>query len=297
MTTLRQLEYVVAVADLLSFRAAAEHCYVTQPALSAQVKQLETRLGVRLFERDRRGVMITAAGTEVVRRARDILASTRDLEEAARALRGPLRGDLRLGVIPTIAPYLLPRALSAVREAYSDLRLLLTEDLTPRLVTQVTEGDLDLALLALEADLGDLEGHALARDEFLLAVAAGHRLASRRSVSEKDVARHELLLLEDGHCLRTQALAYCGSIGASEAEDVRATSLSTLLQMVAGGTWATLVPALSATALGGPGSGIVLIPFRRNPPARTIGLAWRRTSPQGAAFRELGEVLARQLPE
>lgn len=197
--TLRQLEYLVALAETLSFRRAAEATHVSQPGLSAQIRELETLLGVRLFERSRRRVLATAAGEAASGRARRILARVDDLADAARRHRSPLCGDLRLGVIPTVAPYLLPRALPAVRRRHPDLRLLLAEDQTPRLVERLASGRLDVLLLALETDLRASETRPLFRDPFLLAVPSDHRLAARKRVREADLADESVLLLEDGH--------------------------------------------------------------------------------------------------
>ena len=197
--TLRQLEYFVAVADHRSFQRAAKSCAVSQPGLSAQLAQLEEQLGARLFERSRSGVLITRAGSALLGRARRVLLEARDLEEAARAHTEPLSGELRLGVIPTIAPYLLPGALPAMRAKYPRLRLLLREDQTGRLVEQLWRGELDLLLLALEAPLERLETFELFRDPFLLALPPGHRLARRKRVRERELASEPVLLLEDGH--------------------------------------------------------------------------------------------------
>lgn len=288
--SLRQLEYFAAVADECSFGRAAKTCAVTQPGLSAQLRQLEEHLGVRLFERDRRQVLITRAGEALLPRARRVLLEARELEEAARGHAEPLCGELRLGVIPTLAPYLLPRALPLVRERYPKLRLLLREEQTGALVELLWSGELDLLLLALEAPLEGLETHALFDDSFLLAVPPGHRLAKRRQIGEAELAAESVLLLEDGHCLRNQALAICGGAGASEVGDVRATSLCTLVQMVAGGEGVTLLPEIAA-AIEASGDALKLLSFVKPPPSRTIGLAWRPSSACAEEFRSLGLVI------
>ncbi len=197
--SLRQLEYLVAVADLLHFRRAAEASHVSQPGLSAQIQELERLLGVPLFERDRRHVLPTAASRTAARRARAVLAAVDDLIEEARGHRAPLTGTLRVGVIPTVAPYLLPRVLPALRRTFPDLRLLLREDQTPRLKALLADGGLDVLLLALDTDLGRAVTLPLFRDPFLLAVPPGHRLAGRKGLTERDLVDEELLLLEDGH--------------------------------------------------------------------------------------------------
>ena len=197
--SLRQLEYFVAVAEHMSFGRAADACHVTQPGLSAQIQQLEHLLDVKLFERDRRKVLLTRAGSELLPQAREILANVDELALAARALTEPLSGTLRLGVIPTIAPYLLPAVLPSVRRRYPKLELLLRERDTETLVGELASGHLDVLLLALEADLGDLETHALFKDPFRVAVAAAHPLARKKSIRESDLDGEDVLLLEDGH--------------------------------------------------------------------------------------------------
>jgi LysR family hydrogen peroxide-inducible transcriptional activator len=289
--TLRQLEYVVAVADERNFHRAADVSFVTQPALSTQILQLESQLELRLFERDRRKVLFTAAGEDFVVRARAILAAVDEMVEAAHAFQSPLSGTLRMGVIPTIAPYLLPQAMGAVRERHAKLRLLVREGQTSELVRLVLGGKLDLALLAIEADLESLQSTPLFSDPFVLAMPAGHPLARRRLVSEQDLAGEEVLLLEEGHCLRDQAWTLCDRAGATEAGDFRATSLGTLVQMVAGGIGLTLLPTMATSVELGFTGDIVTRSFRKPAPCRTIGLAWRPTSARKAEFEMLGETL------
>ncbi len=289
-TTLRQLEYVAAIDACGSFGGAAEACHVTQPGLSAQVRQLEDHLGLPLFERGRGPTFTTAAGAEIVGRAREILRAVNELEDAALALCRPLTGRLRLGVIPTVAPYLLPSALPAVRRAHPALRVELQEAQTADLVEGLERGQLDLLLLALEAPLGDLETHALFPDPFVLALPRGHRLASRKRAHESDLDGESVLLLDDGHCLRDQALAVCARAGASELGDFRATSLTTLVHMVAGGLGVTLLPNLALR--GGATRGmrdLVTLPFAKPAPQRTVGFAWRSSSARGDEYRVLAE--------
>jgi len=293
--SLRQLECFVAVAEQLSFRRAAGACFVTQPALSLQIQQLEARLGTRLFERDRRRVLITPAGLELLPRARAALSEVDAMVGAAQELHDPLSGTLRLGVIPTVAPYVLPAAIGALRRRSPKLRLYLREDPTARLVEQVQQGKLDLALLALEAELGTLERLPLYRDPFVLAVPAGHGLAGRKTVREQELEGEDVLLLEDGHCLRDQALSICDRVGARELGDFRATSLNTLVRMVAGGTGVTLLPTMALTVELRPQDGVVTVPFAARQ-ARTIGLVWRPSTPRRAAFELVGEVFAQHAP-
>ena len=276
--SLRQLQYAVAVAEALSFRKAAERCHVSQPSLSAQLAQLEGVLGVRLFERDRRRVLITAAGREVIERARRVLIEADDLLEAATRARDPLAGTLRIGVIPTIAPYLLPGLTPVLRTEYPRLTFLWVEDKTDALVRSLDTGTLDAALLALEADLGVVEHEVIARDDFVLATPRDHALGARTSpVRSAELCDVSILLLDEGHCLREQALAFCSDAKAREL-GFRATSLSTLVQMVAGGSGVTLLPSIAVDLENRRGL-LAVRPFANPVPHRTIGLVWRRRSP------------------
>lgn len=288
--SLRQLEYAVAIADHRSFGRAAAACGVTQPALSAQIAALERSLDVQLFERDRRKVLVTPAGADVVARARVALDAARAVIETAEGASEPLTGRLRLGVIPTIAPYLLPAALPAVRARYPRLQLVLREERTAQLLAQLDDGRLDAAILALPVP-GDLAAALLYREEFLLAAPRGHRLTRRPKVREDDLADAPVLLLEDGHCLRDQALAVCHSAGAAEHGELRTTSLPTLVQMVASGLGVTLLPELAAAALAGRGSGVEVARFTGTPPGRDVGLVWRMSSARGRELALLAEVL------
>jgi LysR family hydrogen peroxide-inducible transcriptional activator len=288
--TTRQLQYAVAVADARSFRRAAALCGVSQPSLSAQLAQLEEALGVRLFERDRRRVLVTQAGEDLIARARRLLVETDDLSDSARRLGDPLAATLRLGVIPTISPYLLPELVPALRRAQPRLVVRWTEDKTSALVRAVREGTLEGAVLALEVDLGDLEREALARDPFVLAVPRAHALA--KPAGPADLAELEgvsVLLLDDGHCLRDQALSVCAK-AATQEMDFRATSLSTLAQMVAAGVGITLLPQL-AVATESRHAALAIRPLADAGAYRTLGLVWRRTSPLGPALRQIGAVI------
>ena len=288
--TLRQLEYLVAIADHGSFHAAARACGVTQPGLSAQIQQLESQLDAKLLERGGRKVLPTPAGEAVLRHARAVLADVDRLVEASHAHAQPLAGRLRLGVIPTVSPYFLPKALARVRRRYPSLQVWLREAKTDELVALLHRGELDVLLLALEARLDGLETLPLFRDAFVAALPAGHRLARRRRLRESDLADEPVLLLEDGHCLRDQALSFCAEAGTVERTDFRASSLPTLVQMVAGGAGATLLPEM-AVRVEARSPGIAIVPFRGAAPARTIGLAWRAASPRAPEFRMLGEAL------
>ena len=293
--SLRQLQYVVAVADTLSFRAAAERCHVAQPSLSAQLAQLEDALGVQLFERDRRRVLLTAAGRDLVDRARRVLQEAEDLVEAAARAGDPLRGKLSIGVIPTISPYLLPAAAPALRKTFPDLTVMWREEKTPDLVRAVREGTLDAALLALEAEIGDVEREVIARDPFVLATSPRHPLgATSTPARPAELREAPVLLLDDGHCFRDQALAACRRTRAREGE-FRATSLSTLAQMVAGGGGVTLLPEL-AVATETTRTSLRVRRLSEPAPHRTIGLVWRHGYPLASALREVAATIRAAYP-
>jgi LysR family transcriptional regulator, hydrogen peroxide-inducible genes activator len=287
--SLRQLQYVVAVADTLGFRRAAERCAVSQPTLSAQIQQLEGALGVTLFERDRSGVLLTTVGEEVVARARRVLVELEDLLAAATRARDPFAGTFRVGVIPTIAPYFLPEVTQVLATKYPALRLVFREAKTDDTVRDLWAGTLDAGLVALEAELGELEHAEVMRDPFVLALPKGHRLAKKKRVTQKDLDDEEVLLLEDGHCLRSQALAVCSKAGAREM-DLRATSLATLVQMVAGSKAVTLLPEI-AVSVENRRAQLDIRPFSPPVPSRTLALVWRPRSPFADAFRRTAATL------
>lgn len=293
--TLRQLQYIVAIAELASFRRAAEQCHVAQPSLSSQVAQLESVLGVKLFERDRRRVLLTAAGRGLVERAREILVGAGDLREAVKRFADPLAGTIRIGIIPTVSPYLLPVIAPGIRSRFRKLRVLWTEDKTAQLLSSLDGGSLDAALLAVEAGVGNLERDVIARDHFVLATATEHRLSKQTAPATRACLRNqEILLLEDGHCFRNQALAFCGSAGARELE-FRATSLSTLVQMVAGGAGITLLPALCVSTEM-QRANLRIRQFAKPVPQRTLALVWRRQSPVSTALRLVAAAIRDDYP-
>ena len=295
--TLRQLEYAVAVAEHLSFRKAARACHVSQPALSTQIRDLETALGLALFERDRRRVLVTSAGERLIERAREVLSAVDGFVESARSRTAPLVGDLRLGVIPTVAPYVLPGVLPSVRERYPELRLLLREAQTHVLVDALHAGQLDLLLLALEVDLGEARTLPLYSDPFVVAMPRDHALARAKSVDEEDLEAETLLLLEDGHCLREHALAVCRHGLARELGDFRGGSLNTLVRMVEGGLGLTLLPSMAVAAEVHADGGVAVRPVIKRAPSRTIGLAWRPSSGREDEYRQLAEVFDAHPPE
>lgn len=289
--SIRQLECLVAVADHGNFRRAAGSLRISQPALSAQVQGVEALLGVQVFERDRRAVLITPAGEEIVARAREALVSVDAVADAARRRGEPLVGPLRLGVIPTIAPYWLPTLLPPVRARFPRLELILREDQTDRLLAQLVAGSLDAALLAIPVP-GDFTTAEVAHEAFVVAAPRGAAVLSRRGkLAARDLDAEAVLLLEDGHCLRDQALEVCSRGGAVEAIELRATSLPTLVQMVAGGLGITLLPEAAAASLVQPRGPIAVARFGRPEPGRTIGIAWRTSSARLREFRLLAETM------
>jgi LysR family transcriptional regulator, hydrogen peroxide-inducible genes activator len=293
--SVRQLECLVATAKHLNFRAAARDCHISQPALSSQIARLEESLGVILFERNRRRVLLTPVGEAVVERAKRLLADIDDVAAVAQAHAEPLGGLLRLGVIPTIAPFLMPRALPLLRRACPGLELLLREEQTGRSLELLEEGKLDAVLLALEADLGEVITLPLFRDAFVFAAAAGHPLSNRKTVRPSDLEGQRVLLLEDGHCLKDQAWSICEAQGVRDYVDFRATSLGTLAQMVSSGAGVTLLPELSVPTVGTL-PGMMVKPFVKPVPYRTIGIVWRPTSPRRVLFEVIGAALRELAP-
>ena len=291
LPTLRQLEFLCAVADHGSFSKAAEACHVTQPTLSAAVKEVEGLLGVQLIERAARGASLTQAGEAAVERARVILSDTADLVSATRQAGAPLSGPFRLGAIPTIAPFLLPRTLKALRRAYPDLKLYLREDQTERLLDALRSRQLDAALIALPWESTGIETMDLGDDEFLLVAPMGHNLMEQQALSSNDLVDEDVLLLEDGHCLRDHALSVCRLPAQRSGADVTATSLPTLVHMVAGGLGVSLLPKLAADAGVTSGADVELKAFETPMIGRRIGIAWRTGSPRASEAEMIGEVV------
>ena len=296
--TLQELRYLIALADKGHFVRAAESCHVGQSTLSTQLKKLEDYLGVPLFERNKHRLMPTPVGAQIIERARVALDVVDEIRELARGCHDPMNGPLRLGVIPTLGPYLVPYVLPTIRELFPKLRLFLREDLTANLLERLRHGGLDALLLALPVPGEDLEMLDLFQEPFLVALPAGHALEQKRRISENDLVDQSVLLLEEGHCMRDQALAICGSTSSVEREEFKATSLETLRQMVAAGAGCTLLPALAAVpGVGSVKSGLVQIrPFVAPAPTRTIGLVWRHRYPREATIKQLAEVILNHLP-
>lgn len=293
--TLRQLEYIVSVAELRGFRKAAEACGVAQPSLSMQVALAERQLGVQIFERDNRSVRVSAAGAAIVEQATRVLVAARELREIARQSANPFEGTLRIGVIPTVGPYLLPDITPGLAAAFPRLQLLWTEARTNELVQQLNDGKLDAALLALEAGIDGLEHRVLARDPFVLAAAARHPLVKPSTPASPDVLSGQaVLVLDDGHCFREQALSFCTKAGAAE-HSFRATSMGTLVQMVSTGAAVTLLPSL-ALPVENRRAQLRVRRFTSPEPGRTLALAWRRGSALGQPLTTLADTIRAAIP-
>jgi LysR family hydrogen peroxide-inducible transcriptional activator len=290
--SLRQLRYFDALAQSLHFGRAAEHCAVTQPALSMQIQELEKEIGIVLVERTRAGAKLTPEGEEIARRVASILASLRDLADYARHSACVLTGRLQLGVIPTIAPYMLPKLLPTLRDLYSDLDLHLRETQTQYLMQDLAAGRLDALLLALPVEHPDIETQVLFEDAFVLALPAARQLPPKAVATPELFENDRLLLLEEGHCLRDQALSFCHLKQVENLDTFGTTSLSTVVQMVANGFGVTLLPRMSLETEGRRGD-IQLVPFAPPEPHRKIGLAWRQSSPRKRDFMELGQIIQR----
>jgi LysR family transcriptional regulator, hydrogen peroxide-inducible genes activator len=293
MITLRQLRYLSALARHGHFGRAAEACAVTQPALSMQIRDLERTLGVALVERRPGDVMLTDIGREIARRGEDVLAASRDLVDFARHRSGLLTGRLMLGVIPSLAPYLLPRILPPLQTKFPELRLELRETQTSQLVEDIKSGVLDAAMLALPVREPDIDTIALFEDLFLLAVPSGDPRPATARVAAKDIDQSRLLLLEDGHCLRDQALAFCATAPRGRTAGgtaFGASSLTTVIQMVANGYGVTLIPQIAAD-VERRDERVKFLRLQNPQPGRSIGLVFRRTSPRKADFAALGEVV------
>jgi len=294
--TLQELRYLVALADHGHFGRAAEACFITQSTLSTQIKKLEDFLGVTLFDRSLKRVTPTPIGKEILQAARNIVEEAERIRELAKHAQNPMTRTLHLGVIPTLGPYYLPHALTLAHKKHPGLRLLLREEMTPQILEHLVDGKLDAGLLALPVGDEALRVEPLFYEPFYAALPAGHALAKRAVLKVADIMSEKLLLLDEGHCLRDQALDVCGA-GTAAREEVRATSLETLRQMVGMGLGLTLLPALAVDAAPRVGKKAVEIrPFKSPPPGRTIGLVWRRRAPFPETFERLAATLKAGLP-
>ena len=292
---LRDLKYLVALADHKHFGRAAAACYVSQPTLSTQIKKLEDELGVPLVERAPRKVMLTPAGRDAAERARRIVAEVEQMKEAARRSQDPEAGTVRLGMFPTLGPYLLPHVVPRIRARFPHLELLLVEEKSDVLLSRLREGKLDAGLLALPVADDQLHTEFLFEEPFVLAVPESHPLAQRGSLTLAELSHQQLLLLEDGHCLREQALDVCRLSGANEKSEFRATSLETLRQMVAADVGITLLPTLAVKPPVARSPNIHLLGFSDSHPSRRIAMVWRKSSAMSGFLQVFAQVF-RELP-
>ena len=291
LPTFQQLRFLCALAELRHFGKAAESCAVTQSTLSGGIRELEARLGVALFDRSHRTVMLTPVGTEIAANAHRLLANAEELLAKVRNAQEPLSGPLRLGVIPTIGPYVLPSLLPHLGAALPRLKLWLREDQTAVLLAKLTEGELDVLLLAIPYDLGDVDVMEIAEDPIVVAMSRDHPLCRRNIVDRDDLVDEQLLMMEDGHCLRSHALQACRFVNPVRNETFRATTLRTLVQMVAAGLGITLMPQIAVEAELASTRNVAIRPLMPSRPSRTLVLAWRSTSSRGSEFKTLGNLI------
>lgn len=294
---LRDLRYLVALADTRHFGKAADRCFVSQPTLSAQIKKLETYLGVQLIERQPRKVTLTETGEKILPLARRMLQESDEIISLARNEHDPLSGKINVALIPTIGPYLLPLMMRRLRKQLPQLKVMLYEYQTGPLLEKLRAGEIELGILALPVPMDGLESAKLYDEPFTVAMPANHPLAKRASLKLDDLSGESLLLLEDGHCLRDQALDVCSRIDVKENEDYRATSLETLRQMVAAGLGVTLLPQLATRGPFGTGHGLVVKPFSKPVPSRTVGAVWRKSSARATAINALCDVIRATMAE
>jgi LysR family hydrogen peroxide-inducible transcriptional activator len=292
LPTLRQLRYLVTLMETRHFGRAAKLCLVTQPTLSSGIQELEALLGVKLFERNKRTVIPTKIGLEMSERAQLVIQQVEDMLELSHKVTAPLTGSLRLGAIPTIGPFLLPKVLPHLREQYPNLKLYLREDQTARLLEQLSAGTLDVLILALPYDLDGARSIIVGDDPFYVALPKDHPLTTKKIMRHDDIPEEEILLLEEGHCLREHALAACSLKGSNGQNDVKGTSLYTLVQMVASGLGVTLVPAMARSSDILKSADVVTIPMEASATPRQIGLVWRRTSSRDREFQLLADLIS-----
>ena len=287
----RALQYFVKLAELKHFSKAAEACFVSQPTLSTQIRKLEEELGITLIERAPRKVMLTPVGEDIAHRARHVLRDIEHIKDAARRSKDPETGTIKLGIFPTLAPYLLPHVIPVIRQRYPELRLQLAEEKTEEILHMLDQGRLDAGLLALPVDEQGMEIEILFEEPFVMAMPSSHPLSEMQSIGLRDLEGTELLLLEEGHCLRQHALDVCEMAGAHERVDYHATSMETLRQMVAADAGVTLMPVLAVKPPIPVTDNIALRPFNSPAPSRTIALVWRSSSPLGGFLRKLATSL------
>lgn len=287
----RALQYFVKLAELKHFSKAAEACFVSQPTLSTQIRKLEEELGVSLVERAPRHIMLTPIGEDIAHRSRHVLRDIEHIKTAARRSKNPATGTIKLGIFPTLAPYLLPHVIPGIREKFPELKLQLAEEKTEDILRMLDQGRLDAGLLALPVDDPGLELEVLFEEPFVTAMPASHPLSDKTTIDIKDLEGEELLLLKEGHCLREHALAVCELAGAHERVDFHATSMETLRQMVATNAGVTLMPVLAVKPPIPKTENIAIRPFSAPAPSRTIVLVWRSSSPLGKFLRKFADSL------
>jgi len=292
----RDLEYLIALEELKHFRKAAEKCFVSQPTLSGQIRKLEDELNIQLMERSSRKVIFTQAGLDIVNKAKTILLEMRSLKEIAKSHNEPMQGTLHIGLIPTVAPYLLPLIIPAIKKHFPELELFLHENQTDVLMKKLEEGDLDCLMLALLPGMETLQQYSLYNEPLELALSEAHPWANKQQVDISQLSGEHLLMLEDGHCLRDQAMGFCFAAGAIEDNSFKATSLETLRHMISADNGLTLLPQL-AIPISRDQAGIKYIPFEKPAPSRTIGLVCRNNTARKSCFEELAKLIATTVAE
>lgn len=282
---LRDLKYLIAVAKEQHFARAAEKSFVSQPTLSMQIKKLEDELGVQIFERSQKNFLITKVGAEIIKKAEIILRETEEMKNIAKNSKNPFSGEIRIGAFPTLSSYFFPKVIPKISKKFPNLKLLLVEEKTAELLQKLKNGELDAAFIAMPCDADDLEHKKIFSEEFLLAVSPKNALAKKKKIQIKDLKEKELMLLEDGHCLRAQALEACSMLGAFEQQDFRASSLETLRQMVINGFGITLMPKIAVKK-----EDKISYVKIANAPQRSIGLYWRKTSSRKVVMQEIAKL-------
>jgi len=292
----RDLEYLIALEELKHFRKAAEKCFVSQPTLSGQIRKLEDELNIQLMERSSRKVIFTQAGLDIVNKAKTILLEAKSLKEIAKSHNEPMQGTLHIGLIPTVAPYLLPLIISAIKKNFPDLELFLHENQTDVLMKQLEEGDLDCLILALLPGMESLQHYTLYQEPLELALSETHPWAAESEIAIDKLSGEHMLMLEDGHCLRDQAMGFCFAAGAIEDNSFKATSLETLRHMISADNGLTLLPQLAIPTTRDQ-AGIKYIPFKAPVPARTIGMVCRTNSVRKVCFEALSALITTHVDE
>lgn len=287
---IRDLKYIVTVAETANFAKAAELCHVSQPALSMQVKKLEEELGAKIFERGNKKFLITPTGEQIIAKAKEIIRTSEEIMELAKLSKDPLAGDITIGAFPTLAPFFFPKILPSITKKLPKLKLFMVEEKTETLVSRLLKGELDAAFVAIPIENNALQHIEIFEDEFLAALPLHHPLAHKDKITRSEFAKEKLLLLEDGHCLRAQALEFCEVLGNYELHDFRATSMETLLGMVAQNMGVTLIPKIAATKR----AGIKFLEFDKNPPSRRIGLYFRKTSARKTLMKAIADIITQQ---